>query len=532
MTDEELMVDQDESLQEDVSDGELTDDEQFQATLKETISVEREDLGSLRVKLTVTVPRETLDERFSKEFTDLKRDSTVPGFRKGHAPMRLVEKRFGSDVGEQLKSQFYSSAYLAATDKEGLDTLGEPQFWVKVSEERAGAESVDTEKLLPIVEAIEQLELPKEGPLVFSCELELKPEFELPELKNIPLEKTTASVADEDVESELTRMRMMRGTFEPVEKGGIKKDDMFYADVKMSVDGNVIYVEENTDVAARDVRLKGIPLIDFGDAVVGKKLDETFEFEAPVPDDHETNELRGKTAHFEFKINEIKRLVVPPIDAEFLSVTGFDTEDELREAMRSMLESRLGEVVNRSLHEQLGKYLVDNTEIEIPEGLSQRQTDRSLGRRMIEMYQAGLPEVEVEKRVDELRVSAKDQVAFDLKLFFILEKISEDMDIVLPEEQLNAAIAQIAQRANKRFDRVRDELSKGDGLTTLYLQLRDSKVLDQLLADASVTEVESPKKKAAKKTTAKAKTPKEPAKKAAKTPVKKAAKTPAKKKTS
>ena len=147
-------------------------------------------------------------------------------------------------------------------------------------------------------------------------------------------------------------------------------------------------VAEDTAGAARDGRRKGIPRIDFGDAVVGKKLDETFEFEVPVPDDHETIDLRGKTAHFEFKINEIKRLVVPPIDAEFLSVVGFDTEDELRDAMRSMLESRLGEVVNRSLHEQIGKYLVDKTKIEIPEGLSQRQTDRALPRPTSEVHQA------------------------------------------------------------------------------------------------------------------------------------------------
>ncbi|MCH7925912.1 MAG: hypothetical protein IIC51_10305, partial [Planctomycetes bacterium] len=83
----------------------------------------------------------------------------------------------------------------------------------------------------------------------------------------------------------------------------------------------------------------------------------------------------------------------------------------------------------------------------------------------------------------------------DLKLYCILEKIAEEREIDVPEEQINAAIAQIARRTNKRFDRVRDELSKGDGLTTLYLQIRDQQVIDRLLEDAEITEIEGPKKK-------------------------------------
>ncbi|MGD2110503.1 MAG: hypothetical protein PVI86_14070, partial [Phycisphaerae bacterium] len=111
------------------------------------------------------------------------------------------------------------------------------------------------------------------------------------------------------------------------------------------------------------------------------------------------------------------------------------------------------------------------------------------------------------------------------KLFFILEKIAEDRKVEVSEEQINGAIAEIARQSNKRFDRVRDELSKNDGLMTLYLQLRDQKALDGLVADAEVTETEGPKRKksakkkaaktkAAKTKTAKAKSTKTPAAKA------------------
>ena len=493
---------------------ELSEDEQAMAKLKEAISVEKEEIGPLRLKLTVTVPQDTLDERRGDQFAELKRDALVPGFRKGHAPLRLVEKRFATDVGEQLKTQLIGSGYLAAIDKEEIKPLGDPLFWVKVEEERVGEDDkpykVETEKLLPIDKAVDNMILPKEGPLTFSCELELKPEFELPELEKIPVKRPAVAIDEDDVDSELERMCMMRGVFQPVEEGEVEADDLLYADMKITVDEEVIAREENLEMAARDLRVKGVPLVGFGEAVVGKALGDQVTFEAEIPDDHENIDIHGKTAQFEFVIREVKRLEVPPIDEEFLATTGFDSEKELRAATRSSLESQLDATIKRGMREQIGQYLVDKTVLEIPEGLSQRQTDRSIARRMIEMYQAGIPQAQVEKEMDELRAKAHDQAVRDLKLFFILEKIAEERDIDVTEEQLNGAIAQIARQSNRRFDRVRDELSKGEGLKTLYLQLRDQQVLKALLEEDEITETEGPKKKKVKKkkTTKKKKTAK------------------------
>ena len=161
------------------------------------------------------------------------------------------------------------------------------------------------------------------------------------------------------------------------------------------------------------------------------------------------------------------------------------------------------------MRDKIAAYLVDHTELDIPEGLSQRQTDRSIQRRTIEMYRANVPQAQIDKAVDEMRAGAHDQAVRDLKLFFILEKIAEQRSIDVGEEQINGVIAEIARQSNKRFDRVRDELSKGGGLMTLYLQLRDQQVLEALLKDAVITEIEGPKKpKALKKPATKKKSTK------------------------
>ena len=132
------------------------------------------------------------------------------------------------------------------------------------------------------------------------------------------------------------------------------------------------------------------------------------------------------------------------------------------------------------------------------------------------MLQQGVPEAEIDKRIDELRTTARKEAVEHLRMTFILEKISEEWDVHVSEEQVNARIAEIAARYNRRFDRVRDELSKGDGLTSLYMQVRDEEIVDRLIEQAEITETEEEVKKTGKSKPAakKKKSRKKPAKEA------------------
>lgn len=497
MTQEGLALDQDQDIEQHDGD-EASEQEKSMAKLKEAILVEREELGPLRLKLTITVPRETVDERMGEQFVELQKDAAVPGFRKGRAPMKLIEKRFATDVGDQLKSQLVGSGYMAAIEKEGLKPLGDPRIWVKVKEERTGEDNkprmVEMDKLVSVDKALESLELPKDKPLTFACELELKPQFELPELENIPIKKPKVTISDADIDEEIRRMRLSYGRYEPVESGTIQLHDLIYADMKIAVDGEVIHSEDNYELFARDGFHGGLLLKGLGESLAGKKLNETSTVQGTMPADHENLNVRGKTATATFITREIKRLEPHPLDSAFLEMIGAESESDLRDAVRKNMDSEIDRTINEGMRSQAADYLIEKTNCEIPAGLSERQTERAVVKRMIEMLQSGVPEAEVAKEADEMRMKAKDQTVRDLKLFFILEKIAEEKEIQVGEEQVNAAIASIARRTNKRFDRVRDELSKGDGMVALYLTLRDGMVLDELIKTASITESQGPKK--------------------------------------
>ncbi len=506
MTDEPTGLEEEPTSVDDVEEASEDEEKSETAKLKEVIDVQVEDVGTLRKKLTITVPRDAIDERLGDQFSELKRDSTVPGFRKGHAPLSLVEKRYGTEVGDQLISQLVSASYLAAVEKLDIKPLGDPLIWAKGTD--------GGEKLLPIDKAILEMELPSDGVLQYAAEVELRPQFELPELDGIPVDKPNVAISDEDVEGELERVRAQRGQYVPVNDGAIELDDLIIADVTMNIDGNEVANDKNVAMAARGQVIQGVVVEKLGESVQGKCAGDTVTFDATVGDDHDNLDYRGKTAAFELLIQDVKRMDVPPLDQEFVEAMGFDSVDEMRTQARTALESRLDSVIQQGLRGQIGKYLLEKCEMELPSGVSQRQTDRLVTRRKVALYQQGMAEQDIEKQMDDVRARASEESTTELKLYFIMDRVADEMEIDVHDDELNGAIASIAAYHNKRFDRVRDELSKSDGLTSLYLQLRDDKILDALLKKAVLTEVEGPKKKAAKK----------PAKKSAKKTAGKSAK--------
>jgi len=471
---------------------ELSDEEKLMAKLQEAIEVEIEDIGPLYKKLDIRIPRTVIDERMGEQFAELKREAAVPGFRRGRAPLRLVEKRFGHEVGDDTAAQLVSSGYLAATKKLDLKTLGDPLVWAKIPEEvvdESGmSKTVASDKLVTVEKALDHLRIPKEGDFTYSCEVELKPQFELPDLDGIAVTKPAETVTDDDVSEDIRRLLAFRGRYVPVESGPVKADDLVVGNMKVIVDGEAIKSEANAMLAARDQQYQGLDLKGFGEAVVGKSTGDEVQLAITVPDDYDTSELRGKGGTFELAIEDVKRLEIPELTTELLGEIGYDDEADFRATMRSNLEQRLAGRAKEAMRRQVTEHLLGATDFELPEGLSQRQADAIVRRRMVELYQSGMPEAEINKHLDELRVGATEEAASDLKSYFVLDKIADDREIDVSEDEVNGAIASIAAMQGKRFDRMRDELVKNDGMTALYLRLRDAKILDSLLESANVTE--------------------------------------------
>ncbi|NLE58825.1 MAG: trigger factor family protein, partial [Planctomycetes bacterium] len=130
MPDEELQDQQSEDVEEQDAQAE-EQEKSLQDKLKEVVDVQVEDLGGLRKKLTITVPRDTIGEQLDEQYGQMRNEAVVPGFRKGRAPRRLLEKRFGRDVNATLIQQMLGTGYMAAVDKADLKVIGDPLIWIR-----------------------------------------------------------------------------------------------------------------------------------------------------------------------------------------------------------------------------------------------------------------------------------------------------------------------------------------------------------------------------------------------------------------
>ncbi len=255
-------------------------------------------------------------------------------------------------------------------------------------------------------------------------------------------------------------------------------------------------------------QIEGLPLVDLGDALCGKCAGEVVNVSVTAPAAHPNEQWRDKKLDVAITISQVRRHVIPQLDDAFIESIGFGSLEEVRDFVRTRMDYRLKSETQQAMRDQIRKYLLDNIEIDLPEGVVNGHTARLLQRHMVDLLYRGVPREKIDENITQLQADASEQAKIDLKLQFILDKIAEDHDIQVNEAEINARIAQIAAMNNSRPERVRQELQRDGSLEQVAVNIREDKAVDKLLEQAEITEakVEPAKAEAkkAKKTTKKA----------------------------
>jgi trigger factor len=440
-----------------------------------------EEAGPCKKKVSIEVLEETIKNSTDEQYETLRKEAFVPGFRKGRAPRRLLEKRFGKEATEQIKLKLLADASEAAIKDNKLDVLGEPD--------------IDFEKI----------ELPETGPLKFDFEIEVRPEIDLPPLEGIPVTKTKLEVTDKLVDGEIERLRKWSGLWTPREGGAVELEDQIIADVILKAEG--IEEEQKLDNAEIHVRkngfVGGISVEKLDELLVGAKAGDVKKTNVEVPKTYFKEEFRGKKIDIQINIKEIKWLKPAELDDNFLKKLEVKDEKELRDKIHDMLHGRLEQQSRTELTEQIYKYLLDNTNFDLPLDIVAAHSATLLKRQYVNLLMRGLPRQQVEENMEQLRASSEEQAKQQFKTFFIIDKVAEKLGIETSEEEINGQIAQLAIQQGRRPERMREEMERDGSLAQFKLQIHEKKCIDKLLESASVTE--QTEKKAAKKAATKRK---------------------------
>ncbi len=442
--------------------------------LKNTVTIE--DVGPCKKKISVEVPAEKIKQITDEQYSDLGRQAVVPGFRKGRAPRRLLEKRFGKETSEQIKLKLLADASDAAIKDNKLEILGEPD--------------IDYEKV----------ELLEEEPMKFSFEVEVRPQFELPSLEGIFIERPKLQVTDEQVDEEIERLCRYSGIWTPrKEDEAIEAEDQVIADVVLKVED----VEEeekhdNIEIYVRPTSFVGpVPVKELDELLIGSKAGDTKQTTVEIPKTFFRQQYRDKKIQVEITVKDIKYLIPVQIDENFLSNYGIDSEDELREQILTNLQAGLERQIHLGMVEQVYKYMLDKTDFELPTDVAAAYSMTLLRRQYANLLRRGLPREQIEEQMEQLRAGSEQRAKEQLKTFFVMDKVAEKLEIEVSDEELNGQIAALAVQQGHRPERVRQEMERNGSLEQFRHQIRDEKCVEKLLESAKVTQVE-PKKTAEK----------------------------------
>jgi trigger factor len=429
-------------------------------------SVEIKDVGPCKKHIKVTVNREDIDKRLSEKFSELVTDSNVAGFRPGKAPRKLVERRFQKDVGNQVKSEVLLAS---------LEQLAEDHDIAPLS-----APNIDPLKI----------ELPPQGPLVYEFEVEVRPQFDLPNYKGLKLRRIVHTFTPEEIEQEERRLLTPYGQIVPKPEGNTQLYDIVVADVTTR-DGERLLseIKESSFRVNKQLAFKDGIAKTFLEQIQGVNAGDTRVVDVTLSTQVSDATLKGKTVQATFVVKDVKSVRLPELTHDFLNTFHVRTPEQLRELVQVVLQRRLEYQQRQSIRQQVLEHIAAASTWDLPEDLLLRQSRRALQRRVMEMKADGISEDEINSRMRLLQQDVIKSTELALKEHFVLQKIAEVEKIDVNDEDLDDEIERLAEQNDESPRRVRARLEKEDMLEALAIEMIERKALDLILDTAEYTDV-------------------------------------------
>jgi trigger factor len=396
--------------------------------------------------------------------------ATVPGFRPGHAPQSVVRTRFKDKIRGEVLQELVPQAVQDAISELSLNVIGEPDLHLDNSE---GLEKIGAE------------------PISLHVHVEVLPEVTLGEFKGLEAARRVRPVADEDVDRVIQGLRDASGSLQPVEDRGAELGDT----VTVNFKGKFVETpdEEDINVDEVDVELGGAGVQqEFTDNLLGVRADEERVFTVDYPADFTSKGLAGKKVEYAAKVVAVRRKELPELDDEWAKSLGeeFESLENLREKVREDLVKRAGAESDNHLRSEVMRKLIEAHPFEVPQTLSEHQANNRLESAVRDMIERGIDPRAQEINWEGVREQLKAQVEFDVRGSLLLEKIAEQENIEVADEEIEAEINQIAEASRQSPEQVRAALTKQGGATSIADRLRNRKALDLIVENARVTDEE------------------------------------------
>ncbi len=417
-------------------------------------------LEGCRNKLHVELPAEDVAAAYKKILIRYQRQAELPGFRKGKAPFATLERRFGTELGQDLSQQMTREAWQAAVKEKDI-------------------------KFVDIVD-IQNVTASRTTGFSADFTFDAEPEFTLPDYSSIPVKYEKAVVSDADVDSQLESLRRSAATYKDADADHVIADgDLVQGSLVGSADGGPIDAlvgEEHKSLASTEsawcragAEYGAIP--GFGKAVPGHKIGDAIEFDAVFPEDFYVEPLRGKTVHYKGSVTKASVSVLPDVNEEFCKRFGAANEDELRTAIRARLESQAAEANESRKSEAICQYLLTNCPFEIPKS-SVEQESRAIVQEMVAGgIQQGVDRDEILKDKEKILENAERLAADRVRVGWILGRIAAAEKLTATQAEIRRRITEIAERRDSTYEKTYADLDRRGAIENITSAIVNQKAI-------------------------------------------------------
>jgi trigger factor len=423
-----------------------------------------DDISSVKKVLHIEISESDIKKELDTSYNEIKKTANIKGFRKGKAPISMIEKIYGKDVKSEVIGKLIEKTFTEIITEKKLYVIGAPD--------------------------IQGEEFKENTPYVYKATVEIKPDIEDIDINGINLKKTVYNVAEQEIEMQLKALQKRLINYEKIEKEeGVQKEDIVIVDIEIFKDGKHLEEKDN-----KNLRL------NVGSDIIGEGFDENLISMKPenikdillkMPEDNEDKDLAGCEIVFKTKLTAIEKEILPEINDDFAKkLGGFNTLEDLEKTITNNLEDGYKKRSDQDLNEQIFTYLIDKVEFDVPDILIEHEKN-IIGQETEQFFKNNnFPEDYIAKAKEDMAERFNDLAEKQAKRHILLDKIIEQESLKVSDEELEDTYKNIAESMQASVETVKEYYNKNEySIDNLKHNILEKKALELILSKSNIEEV-------------------------------------------
>jgi trigger factor len=419
--------------------------------------------SATRREISVEIPVAEVNRQTDSLIQKYQKVARIPGFRRGHVPASIIRQRFSEEIKTDMVEALIPRFFRQEAERLSLHPVSQPR--------------------------VTDLHLHDGEPLRFKAAFEVLPEIKLEGYKELRAERPEITVSDADVDQALADLRERHASFNPIEGRALADGDF----AQVSLDGHPkagTKSEETKPGEGQPVHMDEVlveiagqnTMPEFTEHLRGANAGDERTFDVNYPEDTQDKRLAGKVFTYTVKVQAIKQKSLPELSDEFAKTLGeFQTMGDVRKAIREQMESEKRHEAEHAAKDKLVGQLIERNDFEVPESLVEQQIDIRLERGLRALAAQGLTAEQMKKMdLNRLRAGQREQAIHDVKAALLLERVAEEENIQVSEEEFNHEIEALARQSKQTSEAVRARLTPEGGLDRIRTRIRNEKTLEFL----------------------------------------------------